>query len=360
MIVGDTHIRAGAFVATDTRVRYLDGSCDDPGGKIVRTPAGWATGSGGFKQVMAVLAALRDAGEQTGVDRTKRATEVATAAITAAGLELRGWKEEDEIFGSSWMSRGAVILIEPRQEIVLLRNGDSEVVFHAGAGPGDFVGWEERYVEMRADIEGAQHDLGGRIRAAAKHFAIVSRASRLMSGVMEVGWICPTFLGPFHGFLRGEAEEIANTEGCDILKRFRADPPTALPPSSRCSTRSTSVVVDVPPNRITGGGATPSLSVLDSYWNGANTIVGTDTAGMITLNKTTTSSSQHNGHQVQVTFAAPYAAPPFVLFNSDLDGAFGLILGAISATDFYIDCNTTIPRAGTVAAVGHITYGVIG
>jgi hypothetical protein len=338
MIVGDTHNRAGAFVATDTRVRYLDGKCDDPGGKIVRTASGWATGSGGFEQVMTALAALRDAPEQTGVDRTQRATDIVSGALSAAGLELRGWKEEEEIFGSSWATRGAVVLIEPRQEIVLFRNAESQVVYHAGAGPADFPDWDDTYLEMRADIESAQHDLGGRIRAAAKHFASTSRASTVMSGVMEVGWICPSFLGPFRGFLRGNAEEIADTEGRHILRRFHAEPPAALPPSSR-HTASNVVVVDLAPSRLAGGGATPTISSPQGFWSGTNTIAGTDTAGRITLvHDAGLGSTQANGHQIKVTFAMAYLTAPFVLV-SPVDFASGghYTVGTVTTTDFWLD-----------------------
>lgn len=120
-------------------------------------------------------------------------------------------------------------------------------------------------------------------------------------------------------------------------------------------------ILDIPPLRLTGGGPTPSLTVGDSYWNGANTITGSDTAGLITLVKTTSSSTQHpTGHEVKVTFSTPYANPPFVLFSTDLDSAFGLILGQVTTDYFYIDCNTSIPRGGTIATTNVIHYAVIG
>lgn len=354
MIVGDTHVRAGAFVATDTRVRYLDGKCDDPGGKIVRTASGWATGSGGFKQVMTVLAALRDAPEQPGLDRTKRATDIASAALTAAWLEVRGWKEEEEVFGSSWISRGVVILIEARQEIVLLRNADSQVVYHVGTGPGDFPDWDDTYLEMRADIESAQHDLGGRIRAAAKHFAIVSRASKVMSGVMEVGWIFPSFLGPFHGFLRGDAEEIADTEGRHILKRFSAAPPVELPPNQRRGAVPSNVAVvcvapmDLPPMRITGGGPAPGIAANANLGTGATcTITGTDTAGFIHI---VIGTAPTNGEMCTVTFAAAYAAAPYIVISPASAGAFisQPYAYVISTTLFKVLPNSTLNNVGTI------------
>jgi hypothetical protein len=123
---------------------------------------------------------------------------------------------------------------------------------------------------------------------------------------------------------------------------------------------SDSDAVDIPPSRITGGGAAPTLSSPHAFWNGANSIAGTDTAGRVTLVSSASGVSQALGHQIKVTFAVPYASPPFVLlgpveFN---DGHFSV--GTITANDFWIDAEaaTILQFSGTKTNV--IPYAVIG
>jgi hypothetical protein len=120
---------------------------------------------------------------------------------------------------------------------------------------------------------------------------------------------------------------------------------------------------DIQPSRLTGGGATPALSLPDSFWNGTNTITGTDTAGSIHLDKTTTSSSQHQGVQIKVTFAVPYATVPFVLIGSvpANSGSLDFAVGTVTTTDFTIIgvSRGTLLVFSTAASSSDIPYGVI-
>lgn len=67
--------------------------------------------------------------------------------------------------------------------------------------------------------------------------------------------------------------------------------------------------------KITGDGPTPTLGSVHVFWNGTNTIAGTDTSGRVDLTRDTVGTSS-TGVQFRVTFAAAYATTPHVLLTT--------------------------------------------
>jgi hypothetical protein len=112
--------------------------------------------------------------------------------------------------------------------------------------------------------------------------------------------------------------------------------------------------------KFNGHGSAPTLSSPHAFWNGANSVSGTDTAGRVTLVSSASGVSQALGHQIKVTFAVPYASPPFILLGPVAfdDGHFAV--GTVTATDFWIDAEaaTFLQFSGTNTSV--IPYAVIG
>lgn len=120
---------------------------------------------------------------------------------------------------------------------------------------------------------------------------------------------------------------------------------------------------DIQQKRLAGGGAAPTLSSPQGFWSGTNAITGTDTAGRITLDHTAaTGSAQSNGHQIKVTFAVAYSAPPFVLIGPVAFNDGHYTVGTVTANDFWLDAEVaTTVLAGTVGATSAtIPYAVIG
>jgi hypothetical protein len=75
--------------------------------------------------------------------------------------------------------------------------------------------------------------------------------------------------------------------------------------------------VEIPSSRVVSGGAVPSLSNVDDYYNGTSTIVGTDTAGTVSLVRSTQDFlTIQSPAQADVTFAVAYATTPIVVLQA--------------------------------------------
>lgn len=122
---------------------------------------------------------------------------------------------------------------------------------------------------------------------------------------------------------------------------------------------------DLAVRKVKGTGSAPSLSNVHVFWNGTNSITGTDTAGLVTLNKTATPATQTNATQFKVNFAVAYAATPNVVlsnshpFGSGAGGDF--LISAVTTTDFTVSmANATLLASGAALYTATFNYVVIG
>lgn len=229
----------------------------------------------------------------------------------------------------------------------------------------DFVGIEEQgrdtvYLIARAEVTAiTATDITIRVRVADPFPASNVSVAYVNTGTGTVNLTSPQVIST------GITSDVTTTNFVDfIVQRGTGTGSGRITFTATATARaSDSDAVDIPPARVTGGGGTPTLSSPDSFWNGTNTVTGTDTAGRITFDKSTTSSSQHSGHQIKVTFAVAYPSVPFVLlgvpnkFTSNLH----FEIGAVTATDFWIDANADVLLVnGVVAQQQFVSYAVIG
>jgi hypothetical protein len=212
MTVGASSQTEGSFICTDTRMMFADRSFVDPGGKLISTGSGWATGAGkSYDPWWASMTALRESGRVwPGCDVITRAGEIVSGALGQLG-------KHDERFH--------ILLIEPGAGVIAVQQGKAQVMeFGAGWPAGLELEEESRQEALAQSLRDVGEELFGRIKVVAHHFDLASQAVSSMSDTMEIGYILPTPDGPVNGFLRGKAREIAATPPNEIAARFQAMP----------------------------------------------------------------------------------------------------------------------------------------
>lgn len=120
--------------------------------------------------------------------------------------------------------------------------------------------------------------------------------------------------------------------------------------------------------KLIGTSSTPSLGSIRSFWDGTNTIVGSDTSGKVSLSTGagTGTSGVDGNTQFIVTFAVAYAAEPFVLINSrgfggGVSSVGHWVVSAVTTTNFTVVLEgVTTPAVGAPGYAVTIRYGVIG
>lgn len=120
--------------------------------------------------------------------------------------------------------------------------------------------------------------------------------------------------------------------------------------------------------KLIGTSSTPSLGSVRSFWDGTNTIVGSDTSGKVSLSTGagTGTSGVDGNTQFIVTFAVAYAAEPFVLINSrgfggGVSSVGHWVVSAVTTTNFTVVLEgVTTPAVGAPGYAVTIRYGVIG
>jgi hypothetical protein len=228
MTVGHSRPGEGSFIACDTGISFIRGGVFlrrvDVGGRLQSTGSGWCTAAGDtYRPCHIALAALRDAGAiPSGANPVERAAQIVTAALSAAGLDAHPVGGREGAF---------ILVIEPGADLVCLDNGAAGNTQYAASFPVEFTDdeGEKRSRALCLDIASAGPSIEARIRAVAKHFAEINRDVQTVSPIMECGFLIPTPFGPMRGFLRGNSQEIADTNARDIFDRFRAAPTTRLP-----------------------------------------------------------------------------------------------------------------------------------
>lgn len=366
--IGSFSEGAGAFIITDTRVTWQDGSFEDPGGKIVSTGSGWATGCGKDINVFtASLAALRDSAPRPfrsrGYDESR---EAYTARVACRANELVRYSlEANQLVDHP---KNIVLLIEPDTNVITIQSGKARLcVSNAIAFPSDLEHEEQtRGADFLQDMSLAPGDLASRIHCAAVHFKLTSIASKVMSDTIEVGYILPTPDGPVRGFLRGKADDIVNTKAGEILERFQADCDSRLfreiwDCKAREEAGATLNANGTLLGPFFGSGTTPSISVPTGAGamgtSPTGTIAGTDTAGFIhTIVGTSPAAS---GDICTVTFTTPFPVAPFVVISAGSSGGANARAYSINVTTTAFTVTTTAGYGGAGAILDYY-YQVIG
>ena len=150
-----------------------------------------------------------------------------------------------------------------------------------------------------------------------------------------------------------------------------SDAATGMSAAAQMTVPAYRIVISDDGTHLLGGGGTPTLSDISAFWNGTNSITGRDSAGRITLNKTTTASSSASP-QCKVTFTTAYASAPFVALTANSTdptpeqmGGYGfvsqIVASTVTTTHFIVTFRARLPGVGvTTAETVTIDYVVVG
>lgn len=327
----------------------------DVGGRMVRVGPSWVIGGGGSAVMCsAVLRAVLEAGrdkppakewthetmgrwtlEVAGIVREiaaglspEDAAEVAgtTFFVTLDDPDLRG-----NVFGISWDGSPT---------------GGWKTVHHTPPNLGEYV-QSRLSMSLEKDIATIS-DWPSIVRRVAAECVLVSRLCKTVSPTCEVA--CG---GRFYS---GDAKKLSRMSDEEIIAAF------GNAPSDSEALQRVGGLSGTPAHAQTyGGGTAPTLSNIDAFWNGSNSVAGTSTGGTVTLGRIG-SGTGTAGRQVTVTFGEAYSTVPHITLTPKHTGSVGNAytyhLGEVTSGLFAIYLQAA-PTAAADVTLG-FTWVVIG
>ena len=102
----------------------------------------------------------------------------------------------------------------------------------------------------------------------------------------------------------------------------------------------------------------PTLSSIDPFWDGTNSVLGTDTAGRVRLERTGAASQTTQGVQCHVTFDTAYSVAPYVILTmggTTLEDP-GIAVDSVTTTGFDIVFNEDLGTFASFNGIVDIYY----